>query len=163
MTSKNTFLPAAGLILMFACFQGCSPAGKDSVDGSYLHADAKQVDRNVRQASRELKADSRQLGKAIQNGAEKVDEKVGPVAQALLDDASITARIRAKLLADPEVKSFHIGLDTTDGRVVLNGTVATADQKAEAEKLASHTEGVKSVANLLQVNGEALPAVPTAQ
>jgi hyperosmotically inducible protein len=159
MMSKNTFLWIAGLILAVGCFQGCSQ-GKNSAGDPYIHVDGKQVDRNVHQASRELKADTRQLGKAIQNGAEKVDEKVGPAAQALLDDASVTARIRAKLLADPEVKSLHIGLDTTDGRVVLNGTVATADQKAEAEKLASHTEGVKAVANLLQVNGEAPPAVP---
>jgi len=164
--SKHALLLAAALtgwMIVIGCSQGCSQTGKDSAQGPYLHADGKQVDRNVRQASRELKADAKDLGKAIQNGADKVDENVGPVAQALLDDASVTARIRAKLLADPEVKSFHIGLDTTDGRVVLNGTVATADQKAEAEKLASHTKGVKSVANLLQVNGEAPPTVVPAQ
>lgn len=163
MMRKHTFLLAAGLVLVLGGSQGCSPAGKDTVDGPYLHADGKQVDHNMRQAGREIKADAKDLGKAIQNGAEKVDEKIGPAAQALLDDASVTARIRAKLLADPEVKSLHIGLDTTDGRVVLNGVVATADQKAEAEKLASHTEGVKSVANLLQVAGEAPPAVVPAQ
>lgn len=162
MIGKHNFLLAIGLSAALF-IPGCTQSGKDTVDGPYLHADAKQVDRNVRQASRELKADAKDLGKAIQNGAEKVDEKVGPAAQALLDDASVTARIRAKLLADPEVKSLHIGLDTTDGRVVLNGVVATADQKAEAEKLASHTEGVKSVANLLQVNGEAPPTVAPAQ
>jgi len=156
--SKHAFLLAAGFMIV----AGCSQTEKDTA-GPYVHVDGKQVDRNMRQASRELKADTKDLGKAIQNGAEKVDEKVGPVAQALLDDASVTARIRAKLLADPEVKSFHIGLDTTDGRVVLNGTVATADQKAEAEKLASHTEGVKSVANLLQVAGQAPPTVAPAQ
>ena len=160
---KNTFRLMTGLILVIGCSQGCSQTGKDSAGEPSVHVDGQQVDRNVRQAGRELKADAKDLGKAIQNGAEKVDEKVGPAAQAMLDDASVTARIRAKLLADPEVKSFHIGLDTTDGRVVLNGTVATADQKSEAEKLASHTEGVKSVANLLQVNGEAPPTVVPAQ
>ena len=149
----------AGLMFATGCSQPGEPtavkAGKDSSGQPYVHVDGKQVDRNVQRAGKELKADAKDLGKAIQNGAERVNEKVGPVAQALLDDASITARIRAKLLADPEVKSLRIGLDTTDGRVVLNGVVATADQRAEAEKLASHTEGVKSVTNLLQVSGEA--------
>jgi len=164
--SKHALQPAAALCLIgLISLAGCSPqgdsavsAGKDSSGQPYVHVDGKQVDRNVQRAGKELKADAKDLGKAIQNGAEKVNDKVGPVAQAMLDDASVTARIRAKLLADPEVKSLHIGLDTTDGRVVLNGVVATADQRAEAEKLASHTEGVKSVTNLLQVSGEAPPA-----
>jgi hyperosmotically inducible protein len=70
----------------------------------------------------------------------------------MLDDATISAKVKAKLVADPEVKSLRIDVDTVDGRVALNGTVTSDDQKAEAEKLARHTEGVKSVANLLQVN-----------
>src|SRR5262249_3770503 len=100
------------------------------------------------------------LGREVQKGAEEVNKKVGPVAQEMVDDTTITARIRAKLVADPEVKSLHIGIDTTQGRVVLNGTVATADQRDEAEKLARHTEGVQSVTNLLQVAGQLAPAVP---
>jgi osmotically-inducible protein OsmY len=134
-------------------------AGKDAQGNTYVHVDGKQVDRNLHEAGKELKADAKDLGQAIQSGAEKVDAKVGPVAREVLDDAGITARIRAKLVADPTVKSLRIGVDTVNGRVALNGEVATADQRAEAEKVASQTPGVKSVANLLQVAGQPAPTV----
>jgi hyperosmotically inducible periplasmic protein len=155
------------LIVLIVPLAGCSrrdepptvQAGKDSQGNPYVHVDGKQVNRDLNRAGKELKTDAKDLGKAIQDGAQKVDEKVGPVAREVLDDAGITARIRAKLLADPTVKSVHIGVDTVNGRVALNGEVATADQRAEAEKLASQTPGVKSVANLLQVAGQASPVV----
>jgi osmotically-inducible protein OsmY len=47
--------------------------------------------------------------------------------------------------------------------VTLNGKVASADQKAEAEKLASRTEGVKGVTNLIQVAGQAPVPPPSGQ
>jgi len=93
------------------------------------------------------------VGGAIQRGAEKVDEKVGPVAREVLNDASVTAKVKARLMADPDVAALHIDVDTADGQVTLKGTVSTADERAEAEKLANHTEGVKSVVNLIQVAG----------
>ena len=142
-------------------------AGKDANGQPYVHVDGKQVDRNIEQANRNLKEAGRELktgaedaGAAIQRGAEEMNEKVGPEVREMMDDAGITARIKTKLIADPEVKAFQIDVDTVDGRVALNGKVASADQRAEAEKLASHTEGVKSVVNLIQVAGEAPPPSP---
>jgi osmotically-inducible protein OsmY len=156
------------------CAIGCSrpgepptvDAGKDANGQPYVHVDGKQVDRNVEQANqnlkeagRELKAGAEDAGAAIQRGAEEVNQKVGPVVREEMNDAGITARIKTKLIADPEVKAFQIDVDTVDGRVALNGKVSSADQRAEAEKLASHTEGVKSVVNLIQVAGETPPPV----
>jgi osmotically-inducible protein OsmY len=142
-------------------------AGKDANGQPYVHVDGKQVDRNLEQANRNLKEAGRELkagaedaGEAIQRGAEEVNEKVGPVVREEMNDASITAKIKTKLIADPEVKAFQIDVDTVDGRVALNGKVSSADQRAEAEKLASHTEGVKSVVNLIQVAGEPPPPPP---
>jgi osmotically-inducible protein OsmY len=144
--------------------------GKDANGQPYVHVDGKQVDRNLEQANqnlkeagRELKAGAEDAGAAIQRGAEEVNKKVGPEVREMMDDAGITARIKTKLVADPEVKAFQIDVDTVDGRVALNGKVSSADQRAEAEKLASHTEGVKSVVNLIQVAGEAPPAPPPPQ
>jgi len=145
-------------------------AGKDANGQPYVHVDGKQVDRNLekanqnlKEAGRELKAGAEDAGAAIQRGAEEVNAKVGPVVREALDDASITAKIKTKLVADPEVKAFQIDVDTVDGRVALNGKVSSADQRAEAEKLASHTEGVKSVVNLIQVAGETVPPAPPPQ
>ena len=159
-------------VLTVASLIGCSKpgepptvdAGKDADGQPYVHVDGKQVDRNLEQANqnlkeagRELKAGAEDAGVAIQRGAEEMNEKVGPVVREAMDDAGITARIKTKLIADPEVKAFQIDVDTVAGRVALTGKVSSADQRAEAEKLASHTEGVKSVVNLIQVAGENRP------
>ena len=77
-----------------------------------------------------------------------------------VDDAAITAKVKAKLLADPQIKAFHIDVDTVNGIVTLNGEVASSVAKQEAEKLARLTEGVKQVNNVIQVAGQPVPAPP---
>ncbi len=96
-------------------------------------------------------------GEDIQNAADEAGEKAkaaGENAEAKLDDAGITAKVKAKLLADPEVKGLAIDVDTKDGRVTLSGTAKTSSEKDEAEKLASHTDGVVSVDNQIVVSGK---------
>jgi len=159
---------AAAVISWSGCSQKGEPpviqSGKDAQGEPVVHIDGKQVDRNLEQANqnlketgREVKEGAQDLGKALERGAKEVDKELGPV----LDDAGITAKIKAKLVADPEVKAFHIDVDTVDGRVALNGKVSSAEERAEAEKLASHTDGVKSVVNLIQVAGQEPPVPPT--
>ncbi len=155
-------------------------AEKDAEGKTKIHVDGDQVDENFKkaeenldQAGEQIKEGAQeageaigrgaeQVGDAVQRGAEQVQREVGPVVQEVLDDANITAKIKAKLIADPEVAGVHIDVDTIDGQVTLNGKVASADQRAEAEKLATRTEGVKSVTNLIQVAGQAPAPVPPA-
>jgi hyperosmotically inducible protein len=68
-----------------------------------------------------------------------------------MSDTAITTKIKAKITGDPELNPFNINVDTKEGVVTLRGTVKDADRKAEAEKLARDTEGVKSVQNMLEV------------
>ena len=68
-----------------------------------------------------------------------------------LDDAWIHTKIVAKLIADTATPERKINVDVVDNLVTLRGTVDSAEQKAEAEKIAKETEGVKSVKNQLQV------------
>jgi hyperosmotically inducible periplasmic protein len=68
-----------------------------------------------------------------------------------VDDATITARVKAKLVADPEVNPFNIDVDTDAGVVTLRGTVEDPEAKAEAGKLARGTSGVRSVRNDIRV------------
>lgn len=89
-------------------------------------------------------------------GVVSVDNRIDVVAPGegrTLGDAAISTKVKAKLTADPELNPFNIDVDTRDGRVTLSGRVRTAAAKAEAEKLALATEGVKSVANELEVVG----------
>jgi hyperosmotically inducible protein len=66
-------------------------------------------------------------------------------------DATITASIKTKLLADEDVSGLKIDVDTTEGVVTLTGNVKTAAEKAEAIRIARETDGVKSVEDRLKI------------
>lgn len=68
-----------------------------------------------------------------------------------VDDAGITASVKAKLVSDRAANLTRVDVDTNSGTVYLNGTVESAEQKARAEQLAWQAKGVKSVVNNLQV------------
>ncbi len=72
-------------------------------------------------------------------------------ASESISDSAITAKVKAKYLADPEINPFNISVETNEGVVYLTGRVKTEDQKDEAEELAENTEGVKRVVNHLEV------------
>ncbi len=72
-------------------------------------------------------------------------------AGAAVTDASVTAAVKTRLLADPDVAGLRIDVDTNDKVVTLTGTVATAAQKTEAESIARDTTGVTRVVNNLRV------------
>jgi hyperosmotically inducible protein len=75
----------------------------------------------------------------------------GKTAGQNVDDASITAAVKAKLVGDKAANLTRIDVDTNRGTVYLNGSVDSAEQKARAEQLAWQAQGVKSVVNNLQV------------
>lgn len=68
-----------------------------------------------------------------------------------LTDPALTASVKTKLLANPDVSGLRIDVDTRDGVVTLTGTVSTPGQKAEALRVARDTDGVKSVEDRLTV------------
>jgi hyperosmotically inducible protein len=74
-------------------------------------------------------------------------------ARRRLSDSAITSKVKTKLAADPEIDPFNIDVDTADGVVTLSGVVAKASARAEAEKLARATRGVKDVRNEIVVRG----------
>ena len=67
-------------------------------------------------------------------------------------DATLTTKVKTKLLADERVGGLKIDVDSKDGVVTLTGTVATATEKNAAVALAKGTDGVKSVVDKLKVN-----------
>jgi hyperosmotically inducible protein len=68
-----------------------------------------------------------------------------------VDDASITARVKAKLAADGEINPFNIDVDTNEGVVTLQGRVKKPETRTKAEQYARQTGGVKRVINLITV------------
>ena len=75
----------------------------------------------------------------------------GKTAGENIDDATITASVKSKLVADKLANLTRVDVDTDNRTVYLNGTVETAEQKAKAEQLAWQVKGVKNVVNNLQV------------
>ncbi len=74
-------------------------------------------------------------------------------AQSAAGDAAITAKVKSALVAEDDVRSLAINVDTDDGRVVLEGEVPSAEQSMRIEKLAQNVEGVTAVENKLKVKG----------
>src|SRR2546423_15535680 len=68
-----------------------------------------------------------------------------------LEDAWIHTKIVAKLISDTQTPERKINVDVVDGAVTLRGQVETAEAKAEAERVAKETDGVKKVTNQLKV------------
>jgi osmotically-inducible protein OsmY len=153
--------------LLLVALTGCDHDGhkavettKDAQGKSTIHVDGAEVERELDQAGQQVQKGAEKVGAAlergaeqVQQGAEKVQREVGPVVEDALDDATITAKVKANLISDPEVRALSIDVDTIDGRVTLQGKVASENQKAEAEKLARITPGVRQVLNLIQVGG----------
>ncbi|HEY2990622.1 MAG TPA: BON domain-containing protein [Candidatus Binatia bacterium] len=75
----------------------------------------------------------------------------GKTAGQNVDDANLTASVKAKLVADKAANLTRIDVDTNGGIVYLNGTVSSPQEKAKAEQLARETSGVKKVVNNLQI------------
>jgi hyperosmotically inducible protein len=68
-----------------------------------------------------------------------------------VDDAAITAKVKAKLAADGDINPFNIDVDTNLGVVTLQGRVKKDENRIKAEQYARHTDGVKRVINLITV------------
>lgn len=71
-----------------------------------------------------------------------------------LSDVAITAKIKTKLAADPDINPFNVDVDTLDGVVTLSGIVGKAENVERIEEIARGTEGVVAVRNELQVEDD---------
>jgi hyperosmotically inducible protein len=74
----------------------------------------------------------------------------GPVAE-VVDDATITAGVRAAIAGDETLKVSDLGVETTQGVVQLSGFVGSADSVAAAASVARTVKGVRSVRNDLRL------------
>jgi len=99
-------------------------------------------------------------------GIKKVDNQIVvaadyvPTARAsqernfgeVVDDATITATVKSKLLWSKNTEGLEMNVDTQMGKVTLRGAAQSDASKALAEQMAENTRGVVSVDNRLVVN-----------
>lgn len=72
-------------------------------------------------------------------------------AKQIAADAAITSSVKTKLITDPAVKALDVNVDTRNNVVYLRGTVAKAEQRVAAERIARTVKGVTNVRNELKV------------
>jgi hyperosmotically inducible protein len=121
------------LILVFALgLLGCEQEGPAERAGQ-------SIDRTAEKAGDKME-------EAKEAASEKAEE-----AGAYIDDAAITAKIKADFLADPMLKVFQIGVTTTDGIVTLSGEVDSQASIDRSQAIAAGVENVQSVRNELVV------------
>lgn len=76
----------------------------------------------------------------VSNGHERSSGEV-------VDDAAVTTKVRAALLAEKDVNSFDISVKTYEGVVQLSGFVDSQWQIDKAVQIAAATDGTKRVKN----------------
>ncbi|MBV8201280.1 MAG: BON domain-containing protein [Acidobacteria bacterium] len=149
---------AAGLLagLSLVTWLGCGKDSavevkKDDKGNEHVQIDNSKVQADLHNAGQELSKDAHELGTAVQQGARDVDQRFGQAARETVKDAALTARVKARLIAAPDLGGINIHVSSRDGQVTLDGTVATAEDRHDAEKITGRTEGVREVINHLQV------------
>jgi len=74
----------------------------------------------------------------------------GPTKEStgeMIDDSTITTKVKAKFVEDPAVAALNINVETFKGNVQLSGFANNATEMARAVELARHVDGVKAVKN----------------
>jgi hyperosmotically inducible protein len=106
--------------------------------------------------SEEAKEHASELARSIE-GVTKVDnrlkvgisETVGHKVADAVDDALITTKVKAKLIAEDSLSAVEIDVDTAKGVVTLSGRVASKEDIETAENIAASVKGVHKVVNRL--------------
>jgi hypothetical protein len=101
-------------------------------------------------APRSEQSTTNRMAQRTDQATAKVKEETAKAGQAI-DDTSITAAVKAGILAEPGLKVLKIDVDTKDGRVTLTGSADSPDAVKKAEQIASNVNGVKGVENRLTV------------
>lgn len=70
-----------------------------------------------------------------------------------IDDTVVTTRVKTALLADPDIKSFDLKVETRKGKVQLSGFVDSQAQIDRAVGATRAVQGVTEVENSLALKG----------
>jgi osmotically-inducible protein OsmY len=141
-------LGLAGLMVGAALLAGC-----DKPAGSSAEATKSPP------VSAQIESAANKVGKAAENAGDKAKETMSAVgdkveaatdkAKVVAADTAITAAVKSKFIADPDLKAIDISVDTVNGQVTLLGSVDTERNRDKAAAVAKQVDGVTSVDNRL--------------
>lgn len=139
-----------------ACNKNDDRTAGQKLDSAIAKTDAAADEAKAKAAAAadDAKAAADRAGADVRAGASDLAASASAAASAVgdaLDDASITASVKAGLAKDPDLSALKIDVDTKNGTVTLQGPAPTAAAKDRAAAIARETKGVTGVANLLKV------------
>ena len=135
-TPQLAFLVAA--VAATLSLAACNKPGQETV--------GQKVDGSIA----EIKSATKELGADASAAATKAVDAVSGTAK----DLAITAKVNAALAADDKLSAISVNVDTTGGRVALNGSAPDATSRDRAKTLAAGVEGVVAVDNRLTVGAK---------
>ncbi len=75
----------------------------------------------------------------------------GRTTGEVVDDATITTEVKAKLVEDNVTRAIAVSVQTFEGTVTLTGAVDTREQINKAGQIARSVKGVRKVDNRLML------------
>lgn len=134
MKALHSFKLAGISILLLAGLAACDNPGPAETAG-------KKIDQTAEAAGKKINETSDKLGEQMSAQSAK--------AGVVIDDAEITAKVKAAIFAEPGLKTLQIGVDTVKGVVTLTGSVDSQASSDRVKLLAAATAGVNQVDNKL--------------
>jgi hyperosmotically inducible periplasmic protein len=87
------------------------------------------------------------IGSAVAMGSVGCSHLGDKSAGEIIDDGTITTKVKAKFVEDPVVKAMDIKVETYQGVVQLSGFANSMNEVEKADQIARNTSGVKAVRN----------------
>jgi hyperosmotically inducible protein len=119
---------------------------------------AENVGDKTRQAAANAKENTKDAAATAaaktDNATDRAADKTrdaGRTTAVAASDTALTTKVKANLLAQPELKSLGIHVETEKGVVMLSGFVESKAEADKAVKAAKATEGVTSVKSAIKV------------
>ena len=150
MNSRTLILTSTAAFAACVAMAGCSPRDNTTTTTTTPNAPMTQPDNSARtgadQAATAAREAARDATDATKSAATTVGNKV--------TDSMITASIKAELAKNPNLSALAINVDTSNGRVTMNGTAPTDAARVQATTLAKSVKGVVDVDNKLIISAK---------
>lgn len=145
--SNPSMLRWTGLAAALAVALGLAGCNKteEQTTGQRVDEAINKTEQAAQEAKKKAETAAGEMGDATRRAAAG--------AAALVDDAAITAKVKAGLAQDMDLGALKIDVDTSAGVVTLKGEVKSEQARERASQIAQAVSGVSSVENKLTVSG----------